>query len=119
MGFASLATTALWLIAIIMSLIVGIGSSLLGGFGKGLSLQVQGGGVFLALIWVAAVLSAVASSYWFVVWFVEFRRSAFSRRSRTERQMGGYRQIVGEVRKDLKVDGHFGGGSTKYDKTEV
>lgn len=100
-----------------MSFVVGISSSLIGGLGTGLSLHVKGGGVFLAIIWVAAALSAVASSYWFVVWFVEFRRSAFSRRSRTETQIGGYRQIVGEVRKDLKVDGHFVGG-TRYDKME-
>lgn len=119
-----IATASIWLIAIVMSLIVGIAASLLGGFGEGLSLHVKGGGIFLVILWVAAVLSAVASSYWFVVWFVEFRKSSFSRRSRTEDQIGGYMQIVGEVRDDLRVDGHFGGGvggmtSTKaHDKSE-
>lgn len=107
LGFATLATTAFWLIAITMSLVVGIANSIIGGFGEGLSLHVEQGGAFLAILWVAAVLSAVASTYWFVVWLVEFRRSAFSRRRRTEAQMGGYRQMVGELRKDFKVDGHF------------
>lgn len=118
LGFSTLAATALWLIAITMSLVIGIANSLIGGFGDGLSLHVQQGGAFLAILWVAAVLSAVASTYWLVVWFVEFRLSAFSRRRRNEAQVGGYRQMVGELRKDLKVDGHFDAHKTSVGQQE-
>lgn len=110
--FAALATLVLLLIALIMSLIVGIATSILGDFGEGLSLHIKGGGIFLAILWVSTVLSIVASLFWFVVWFVEFRKSSFSRRSRTPDQIGAYSQIIAEVKKDLKKDAWFPAAGT-------
>lgn len=106
LGFSTLASTAFLLLAITMSAVVAIAAGLLGGFSNGLSLHVKSGGTFMALLWVATVFSILANGYWFTVWFVEFRRSAFSRRARTEAQVGGYRQLPGELRLDLKTDGH-------------
>lgn len=90
-----------------MTIVILVGSNIIGGFGSGLSIHIKNGNTFLALIWVSAVLSAATFAYWFTIWFVEFRRSAFSRRSRTTAQIGNYMGIFGEVKKDIKVDGHF------------
>lgn len=102
------ATIFLGLAGIATGVIVA-GSDSISDLGRGFNLGVKQGGGYIAIIWVAAVLAWLASAYWFMVWFVEFRRSAFSRRHRTSAQIGNWRGIVGEVRKDLKVNGHIGG----------
>lgn len=117
LGFSILAFTSFFLIALIMSLVVGISSYLFNSFGAGISLHVKGGGLFIGLLWVTAVLSGAAAGYWILIWFVEFRRSAFSRRSRTPDQIGGYVQLFGELRKDFRVNGHQN-GPTQYGKAE-
>lgn len=95
-------------LAVLVTSVIVAGSSSIGGLGSGFSLQVKRGVPFLAIIWVAAFLGTVAALFWFALWFVEFRKTAFSRRSRTDSQIGNWRGILGEVRRDIKVDGHFG-----------
>ncbi|POS75753.1 hypothetical protein DHEL01_v205842 [Diaporthe helianthi] len=85
------------------------GSDSISNLGRGFNLGVKRGDGYLAILWVAAVLAWVASAYWFMIWFVEFRRSAFSRRHRTTAQIGNWKGIIGEVRQDLKVNGHSSG----------
>lgn len=116
--FSQLAADVLFLVALIATGVIVGGTSAVGGAGSGLSLRVKEGTSFLAIVWPAAVLSLVAGTYWFAIWFVEFRRSAFSRRSRTSRQIGNWGGIFGEVRRDLKVDGHFppAGGARRQEK---
>ncbi|GJC87437.1 hypothetical protein ColLi_10275 [Colletotrichum liriopes] len=66
-------------------------------------MQIQTGGPFVAMAWVAAVASMAAATYWFMVWFVSFRRTAFSRRKRTESEIGNWRGIFREVKGDLRT----------------
>ncbi|KAK2009029.1 hypothetical protein LZ32DRAFT_684203 [Colletotrichum eremochloae] len=66
-------------------------------------MQIQAGGPFVAMAWVAAVASMAAATYWFMVWFVSFRRTAFSRRRRNENEIGNWRGIFREVKGDLKT----------------
>ncbi|KZL80132.1 sur7 protein [Colletotrichum incanum] len=66
-------------------------------------MQIQTGGPFVAMSWVAAVASMAAATYWFMVWFVSFRRTAFSRRKRTENEIGNWRGIFREVKGDLRT----------------
>ncbi|KAK7715547.1 hypothetical protein SLS63_011452 [Diaporthe eres] len=108
-GFSILGATIFLGLAGIATGVVVAGSDSISDLGRGFNLGVKQGGGFIAIIWVAAVLAWLASAYWFMIWFVEFRRSAFSRRSRTSAQIGNWRGIIGEVRKDLKVNGHIGG----------
>ncbi|KAJ0104269.1 hypothetical protein J7T55_009433 [Diaporthe amygdali] len=107
-GFSVLGAGIFLGLAGIVTGVVVAGSDSISDLGRGFNLEVKEGGAYLAIIWVSAVLAWVASAYWFMVWFVEFRRSAFSRRHRTSTQIGNWRGIIGEVRKDLKVNGHFG-----------
>lgn len=105
-GFSVLGATIFLGLAGIVTGVVVAGGDSISDLGRGFNLGVKRGGAYLAIIWVAAVLAWVASTYWFMIWFVEFRRSAFSRRHRTTAQIGNWRGIIGEVRKDLKVNGH-------------
>lgn len=106
-GFSAVAATVVLLLAVASTGIVVAARSTIGSLGSAFSLNVQEGGPFLAIVWVAAVLGSAAASYWFSTWFVEVRKSAFSRRSRTTNQVGNWRGILGEVRRDVKLDGHF------------
>jgi hypothetical protein len=108
-GFSILGATIFLGLAGIATGVVVAGSDSISDLGRGFNLEVKQGGAYIAIIWVAAVLAWIASAYWFMIWFVEFRRSAFSRRHRTSAQIGNWRGIIGEVRKDLKVNGHSGG----------
>ncbi|GKT39826.1 uncharacterized protein ColSpa_00007 [Colletotrichum spaethianum] len=79
------------------------GKSMLNQSMKAFGMQIQTGGPFVAMAWVAAVASMAASTYWFLVWFVSFRRTAFSRRKRTESEIGNWRGIFREVKGDLRT----------------
>lgn len=108
-GFSILGAGIFLGLAGIATGVVVAGSDSISDLGRGFNLEVKQGGGYIAIMWVAAVLAWIASAYWFMVWFVEFRRSAFSRRHRTSAQIGNWKGIIGEVRKDLKVNGHSGG----------
>lgn len=84
------------------SLIYG-GKSMLNKSMAAFGMQIQTGGPFVAMAWVAAVASMAAASYWFMVWFVSFRRTAFSRRKRTENEIGNWRGIFREVKGDMRT----------------
>ncbi|KAJ4391805.1 hypothetical protein N0V93_005425 [Gnomoniopsis smithogilvyi] len=106
-SLSAIAATSISILAIALTGIVPATTNMINSFGSGLSLKVKPGVPFLVILWVATVLAFVANAYWFIVWFVQFRRTALSRRSRTKHQIGNWRGILGEVRKDIKTDGHF------------
>lgn len=107
LALSNTAATVLLLVAVVITLLVSVGGSLIGNIGTGFSLRVEEGGAFLAITWVATILAVLAGSFWFSVWFVEFRKTAFSRRSRTANQIGNWGGILGEVKRDLQTNGHF------------
>ncbi|EFQ30425.1 hypothetical protein CGRA01v4_09968 [Colletotrichum graminicola] len=101
--FSLLASLALPTFAVITTAIVYGGRSMLNKTMDAFGIQIQAGGPFIAMAWVAAVASMAAAAYWFMVWFVSFRRTAFSRRKRTENEVGNWRGIFREVKGDLKT----------------
>ncbi|KAF4850287.1 hypothetical protein CGCSCA4_v003957 [Colletotrichum siamense] len=101
--FSLLGATVLPLFAIITTGIVVGGKKMLEKEGSAFGIQIKQGGPFIAMAWVAAVASMAASTYWFMIWFVSFRRTAFSRRKRTETEIGNWRGIFREVKGDLKT----------------
>lgn len=124
-SFSTIAATAVSTLAVTLTGAVLSTANMINSFGSGLSLNVKIGVSFLAIIWVSTVLAVIANFYWFIVWFVEFRKTAFSRRSRTQNQIGDWSGILREVRRDIKTDGHFpppkeygGGGSHRASKEE-
>lgn len=102
-GFSALAASVLQLLAVFVTVLVAVGSSVINDMGSGLSVSVKAGGSFLAMAWVAAVLSSVAGLYWFLVWFVEFRRTSLARRGRTSHEIGNWRGILGEIKRDIRI----------------
>ncbi|KAH6670949.1 hypothetical protein F5X68DRAFT_278830 [Plectosphaerella plurivora] len=95
-------TTTLIFAAIMTGLIVA-GRSALDDLGGSVGLQVSEGDPFLAVGWIIAGFALGAATYWFLVWFVEFRLSSFKRRSRTGDEIGNWRGILSEVKGDLRL----------------
>lgn len=95
-------TTTLLFAAVMTGLIVA-GRSALANLGGAVGLQVTQGGPFLAIGWIAAGFGLGAATYWFLVWFVDFRLSSFKRRSRTGGEIGNWRGILSEVKSDLRL----------------
>jgi hypothetical protein len=44
----------------------------------------------------------MVSTYWDIVWFVEFRRTALKRKWRSQKEVGNYWGVLGEVRRNLR-----------------
>lgn len=103
LGVSFLASSTLVFLAIFLTVLIAVGASVINNVGNGLSVSAKDGGPVLAIAWVSAVFSTAASSFWFLVWFVEFRRTAFARRQRTSGEQGNYLGILGEIRRDLRV----------------
>ncbi|KAK1579605.1 uncharacterized protein LY79DRAFT_563775 [Colletotrichum navitas] len=101
--FSLLASITLPTFAVILTALVYGARNMLNKTMDAFGIQIQAGGSFIAMAWVAAVASMAAATYWFMVWFVSFRRTAFSRRKRTENEIGNWRGIFREVKGDLKT----------------
>ncbi|KAK1522963.1 hypothetical protein CPAR01_14506 [Colletotrichum paranaense] len=101
--FSMLGAFVLPSFAIVTTSLVYGGKSMLNKSMAAFGMQIQTGGPFVAMAWVAAVASMAAASYWFMVWFVSFRRTAFSRRKRTENEIGNWRGIFREVKGDMRT----------------
>ncbi|OHF02088.1 hypothetical protein CORC01_02667 [Colletotrichum orchidophilum] len=101
--FSLLASFVLPTFAVVTTAIIYGGKSMLNKSIAAFGMQIQTGGSFVAMSWVAAVASMAAATYWFMVWFVSFRRTAFSRRKRTESEIGNWRGIFREVKGDIRT----------------
>ncbi|KAJ4424142.1 hypothetical protein N0V82_001190 [Gnomoniopsis sp. IMI 355080] len=106
-GFSGIAAFSVSALAIALTGVVVAIASQINSFGAGLSINLKTGTPFLVILWVASVMAHIANTYWTIIWFVEFRRTALSRRSRTKNQIGNWWGILGELKKDIKTDGHF------------
>ncbi|KAH6673061.1 hypothetical protein B0J14DRAFT_592305 [Halenospora varia] len=71
-------------------------------FGSTVGVSATTGGTFIALIWLGFVFQSLASSYWLCVWFVEFRQISFRIRKREPGEIGDYRGIVREIKRDVR-----------------
>ncbi|TDZ32853.1 hypothetical protein C8034_v009543 [Colletotrichum sidae] len=101
--FSMLGAMIMPIFAIVITGIVVGGKAMLGKTGAAFGIQIQQGGPFIAMAWVAAVAAMVSSWYWFAIWFVSFRKTAFSRRKRTENEIGNWGGILREVKGDMKT----------------
>lgn len=99
---ATLANISLLLAAGITSGVIVLQAETISGLADALSVEVQYGVKFLVVEWVTAAFAVVGSAYWLVVWFVEFRTFTFSRRRRTDRQVGNWKESWSELKQDLR-----------------
>ena len=102
LGWALLAETVLVILALSATGLI-FGATQANGLASAVGVQLKPGRQFVEKAWIAAALAIVAGSYWFLVWFVDFRRSSFSRRRRKEYQIGDWRGTWTEVWRDLKL----------------
>ncbi|KAK1992566.1 hypothetical protein LX36DRAFT_290772 [Colletotrichum falcatum] len=103
LAFSLLGSVFLPAFAVVATAVAYGGRNMLNKTMDAFGIEIQAGGPFIAMSWVAAVASVAAAAYWFMVWFVSFRRTAFSRRRRTENEVGNWRGIFREVKGDLKT----------------
>ncbi|KAK1963556.1 hypothetical protein LY78DRAFT_716651 [Colletotrichum sublineola] len=101
--FSLIGSFVLLAFAVVTTAVVYGAKSLMSDMMDAFGMQIQAGGPFVAMAWVAAVASMAAATYWFMIWFVSFRRTAFSRRRRNENEIGNWRGIFREVKGDLKT----------------
>ena len=88
---------------IITTIVLVVASSTINRFGSYLGVEAHVGVKYLVVSWFSTIFMFTASTYWDIVWFVEFRKTAITRRWRTEPQMGNYRGILREVRNNWKT----------------
>ncbi|TLS29040.1 hypothetical protein PpBr36_00883 [Pyricularia pennisetigena] len=100
---ALLGSAAFWVLAIAGTAIAYGGSGAMDSGGEALNMSARTTSAFLALAWLAAVFAAFAALFWWVVWFVEFRRHSYKKRARTPNQIGNYKGIWQEVKDDHTV----------------
>jgi hypothetical protein len=103
MCFANLGSIVLFIFAATATGVIVGGSAAVDGLRDGYGIGTTKGTSFLAMGWVAAILSLVGSVYWFAVWFVEFRRSAFMRVQRSEAEVGNWKGILSEVKQNVRL----------------
>jgi hypothetical protein len=89
--------------AIMTTVFLVVASNTINRFGSHLGVEAHVGAKYLVVSWFSEIFMLIASTYWDIVWFVEFRQTAITRRRRTEAEMGNYRGILGEVRNNWKT----------------
>lgn len=104
LGFSLLGLTFQLMASVAVTIMVSLIKSLVNSFGDSVGLEVVAGKGFLVFTWVSAGLLLVAQWYWGVVWWVEVRTVAWKARKRTWDEVGNWRGIFGEMKRDLKSD---------------
>ncbi|KAF7957832.1 hypothetical protein EAE96_003402 [Botrytis aclada] len=70
--------------------------------GPALGIEASAGGAFLGSSWIAAICALIFNQYWMVVWLVEIRGYGFRRRIRTDEEIGNWKGIMTELKRDWK-----------------
>lgn len=72
-------------------------------FGNTLGMSANIGAIFITLVWLGFLFQTLASGFWDVVWFVEFRQVSFRKRRREKNEVGNYTGVLREVVSDLSL----------------
>ncbi|TGO14893.1 hypothetical protein BTUL_0047g00550 [Botrytis tulipae] len=70
--------------------------------GPALGVEASVGGAFLGSSWIAAIFALRFNQYWMMVWLVEIRGCGFRRRIRTDEEIGDWKGIMTELKRDWK-----------------
>lgn len=70
--------------------------------GPALGVEASLGVSFLASSWVAAIFALIFNQYWMMVWLVEIRGYGFRRRIRTDEEIGNWKEMMKELKRDWK-----------------
>jgi energy-coupling factor transporter transmembrane protein EcfT len=97
-----LASTFAFLAATLLSIMIAGVFAAIDGVVNVVGVEVRQGGSILLLVWLAWILELLSVVYWVLIWFVEVRRSSFTRRKRGEDEVGNWKGIGQEVWMDFK-----------------
>lgn len=104
MGFSSLGTIFLFAGSTAVTILAKLMAKIVNMIGNGVGLYAESGTKFIAITWVAFVMMLLANSFWFLVWFVEFKTFSLVLRRRTPEQRGSYSGVFREVRDNVKLE---------------
>lgn len=102
-GFSTLGTAFLLTGSIAVTILSELMAKIVNMIGNGIGLYAEKGGKFIALTWVAFGMILLANTFWFVVWFVEFKTWSLVLRSRMPEQRGNYLRVFKEVKDNLTL----------------
>jgi hypothetical protein len=100
---AVLAPLFLLVSAVFTSVLIWLITTTVNGIGSALTISATAGSKALTLGWVAWAFSVVSSVYWSLVWFVSYRRTALVRTRRGEGDIGNWKGIIGQIRRNLRI----------------
>ncbi|CAI6337992.1 unnamed protein product [Periconia digitata] len=99
---SDLACISSFVSAVLITTLVVVVPWAIGDLLAGVGVVMSRGETVLAFLWVKWGCCQIIAVYWTTVWFVEVRRSSFFRRTRTGDEIGNWKGILGEIRRDLK-----------------
>lgn len=102
--FSNLMLLAATTSAVILSVAVHTINTVVQSIGPILTIKATVGTKAIIITWVSVGLSLVPLFYWGLVWFVEFRRTMFVKKRRNPEDIGNYRAIIRETRRNLTLD---------------
>jgi glucan phosphoethanolaminetransferase (alkaline phosphatase superfamily) len=97
-----LANTFAFVAAILLTVLISGIFSVAGNIVEVTGARVDQGVSVILIVWLAWVLVSLSVVYWCVIWFVEVRRSSFTRRKRSEEEVGNWKNIGREISSDIK-----------------
>jgi hypothetical protein len=96
-----LASTFAFVAAILLTVVISGIFSVAGEMTDVAGTAVHQGTSVLLIVWLAWIFVGLSGVYWWVVWFVEVRQSSFTRRKRSDDEVGNWKGIWKEVRSDF------------------
>jgi hypothetical protein len=97
MSLPSMASTFAFVTAIVYTVLMFGISSVISGPGNINPIPAEHNSVVLLFVWLNWLCSLLQVVYWFVMWFVEIRQLSFSRRVRSEEEVGNWRHVGREI----------------------
>lgn len=102
LAFATLVNFSVLVATAVVTIDVLATSESIRSIGNTLGLEARLGTSFIAIEWVAAGCSLIGAVYWLLVWFVEHRTIAFSRRCRRPGDLGNWYGLLGELQRNWR-----------------
>ncbi|KAM0131594.1 hypothetical protein ACHAO1_007307 [Botrytis cinerea] len=100
--FSFLASNFTMTVTLNLTAVTSMVSQMVSLVGPALGVEASVGGAFLGSSWIAAIFALIFNQYWMMVWLVEIRGYGFRRRIRTDEEIGDWKGIMNELKRDWK-----------------
>ncbi|KAF7864110.1 uncharacterized protein EAF02_010078 [Botrytis sinoallii] len=100
--FSFLASNFTMTVTLNLTAVTSMVSQMVSLVGPALGVEASVGGAFLGSSWIAAIFALIFNQYWMMVWLVEIRAYGFRKRIRTDEEIGDWKGIMTELKRDWK-----------------